>query len=164
MTLPIRDALRRCLPAAAGALALMAARPAAAHWDFAIWGMSLPQVIAASGGRVEALPPDRQREVTDIQMRYQAEGTLQDGDLILDAIFGFDMLTGGLLCVSYSPRNASDTFALQAWIERQFGPPAQMARDPASNETSTTWREPDNIDMLSSPGTRAAVLHCARGT
>lgn len=143
---------------------LLAAVPAAAHWEYAIWGMTQAEVIAASRGAARALPEDRQREVQQARMVYRAEARLDEPGLNLDVAFAFDAVTGGLVCVSYVARSAAQATALRDWIIHRFGQPAGTARDPATNEVSTSWRETDNIDMHTMPATRPVVLQCARGT
>lgn len=139
-------------------------QPAAAHWEYAIWGMTLDAVVAASGGAARALPDPRQRLAEDARMMYQAEAQLSEPGLDLDVAFAFDTVTGGLVCVSYAARSATQAPALRDWLIRRFGAPAQTARDPASGDMTITWRGTDNIDLLTSLGERPVVLQCARGT
>lgn len=139
-------------------------RPAHAHWEYAIWGMTRDALIAASNGAARALPDARQRLAEDARMMYQAEAEFMEPGLDLEVVFAFDTVTGGLICVSYAARSASQAPTLRDWLVRRFGAPTQTARDPASGEMTITWRSGDNIDLLTTPGGRPVVLQCARGT
>ena len=158
--------MRAILASATGALiaAALAPAPAAAHWQYARWGMSEADVIAASAGAARALAEARHREVPAARMTYRAEGRYSERGLALRLAFAFDNVTGGLVCVSYATEQPAQAPVLRDWLTRRFGRPAQAAREPASGEQSFAWREPDNIDLQIVPGRGAVVLHCARGT
>lgn len=147
------------------ALATLAfASPAAAHWEYAFWGMTRDEVIAASRGNARALPAEREREVAEARMAYRAEGRFTEGALLLEVAFAFDTVTGGLVCVTYAAQTAQQTQALREWLVQRFGQPTRSARDPITNAVIVEWRETDNIDMHAMPATRPVVLQCARGT
>jgi hypothetical protein len=143
---------------------LLVAQPAAAHWEYAFWGMTPDEVIAASIGAARALPTARQRAATEARMTYRAEAHYETSGLAMEVAFAFDDVTNGLVCVSYAARTAAQSDALREWLIQRFGPPERTVRDPASNEENISWREPDNIDLFLLPFTRPVVLHCARGT
>lgn len=145
-------------------LCALAAAPAAASWEYTTWGMSESDVVAASGGAAAPLPFARQLFVPEARMTYRVEGRFSEPNLALRLAFGFDTITGGLVCVSYATETEAEAPALRDWLTRRFGRPAAAARDPANGEQSFTWREPDNIDLQIVPGRGAFVLHCARGT
>lgn len=161
----IRHANRSRLAGLAGAaLALLAARPAMAHWEYTVWGMTRDEVIAASRGAARALPAERERVSPEARMTYRAEARLAEGALLLEVAFAFDDVTGGLICVSFAAQTARQTQALRDWLTQRHGQPRRTARDPITNELTLAWRDGDNIDMHSMPATRPVVLQCAQGT
>jgi hypothetical protein len=138
------------------------ATPAAAHWEYARWGMTLPQVVTAARGAVRALPPGERRAVPAARMEYRAAGEFRAGTMRLSVAFAFDARNGGLVCVS-ARGDAAQGDALKARLERLFGAPQERGRDPASGTQSFGWTRPDEIDLQIAPGQPVVVLHCARG-
>ncbi len=151
----------RCALALAAALACLAG-PAQAHWENTRWGMTQQQVVAASRGAVQALPPAQRRPVPNARMEYRASGTFRSGTLRLTVAFAFDARNGGLVCVS-AQAEADQADALRARMERLFGAPQERGQDPASGATTLGWARPDEIDLHLAPGRPAVLLHCARG-
>lgn len=147
----------------AGVLAGLA-WPAEAHWEFTRWGMTERQVAAAArnAGTVRTLPPAERRPVPGARMEYRASGAFRFGALRLTAAFAFDARNGGLVCVS-AQGEASQGDALRARLEREFGPPHERGRDPASGTVTLGWTRPDEIDLQITPGRPVVLLHCARG-
>jgi hypothetical protein len=140
----------------------LGATPAAAHWEYARWGMTAAQVIAASRGGVRALPPAERRAVPSARMEYRAAGEFRSGSLRLSVAFAFDARNGGLVCVS-ARGDAAQGAAVKARLERLFGAPQERGSDPASGTQSFGWTRPDEIDLQLTPGQPVVVLHCARG-
>jgi hypothetical protein len=153
--------MRRCGLALTAALACLAG-PAQAHWEYTRWGMTQQQVVAASRGAVQTLPPAQRRPVPNARMEYRAAGTFRSGTLRLTVAFGFDARNGGLVCVS-AQAEAAQADALRARMERLFGAPQERGQDPASGATTLGWTRPDEIDLHITPGGPAVLLHCARG-
>ncbi len=146
------------------AVAWFAITPAAAHWEYAFWGMSEAQLVAASSGAARPLPEAQHRPVPDARMTYRVEGRYIERDLTLRLAFAFDNVTGGLVCLSYTTETPEQAQALRDWLIQRFGRPVRAMRDPATGEQNFTWREPDNIDLQIVPRRIAVTLHCARGT
>jgi hypothetical protein len=153
--------MRRATGVLAAALACLAT-PALAHWEFTRWGMTLPQVVAASRGAVAELPVDQRRPVPAARMEYRAGGQFRSGTLQLNVAFAFDARNGGLVCVS-ARGDGAQAQALRARLERLFGAPQERGRDPASGIETLGWSRPDEIDLQISPGGPVVLLHCARG-
>jgi hypothetical protein len=126
--------MRRCGLALAAALACLAG-PAQAHWEYTRWGMTQQQVVAASRGAVQTLPPAQRRPVPNARMEYRAAGTFRSGTLRLTVAFGFDARNGGLVCVS-AQAEAAQADALRARMERLFGAPQERGQDPARRDRS----------------------------
>ncbi|MBR0679977.1 hypothetical protein GXW74_05725 [Roseomonas eburnea] len=144
------------------AAAALAPAPAAAHWEFTRWGMSLQQVVAASRGSVRAMPAEEQRRVPAARMEYRAAGEFRSGTLRLSVAFAFDGRNGGLVCVS-ARGDAAQGPALRARLMRLFGEPQERGRDPVTSTDSYGWTQPDEIDLQITPGRPVVLLHCARG-
>ncbi|MBR0673614.1 hypothetical protein [Neoroseomonas soli] len=142
--------------------ALVAPGTAAAHWEYARWGMSPQQVVTASRGAVRALPAGERRPVPAARMEYRAAGEFRSGTLRLSVAFAFDARNGGLVCVS-ARADADQGPALRARLERLFGAPQERGRDPVTGMESYGWSRPDEIDLQLGPGQPTVLLHCARG-
>ena len=138
------------------------AGPAAAHWEFTRWGMSLQQVVAASRGTVRELPPGERRAVPAARMEYRASGEFRSGTLRLTVAFAFDSRNGGLVCVS-AQGEAAQSEAVRTWLERRLGAPQERGRDPATGTTTLGWERPDEVDLQITPGRPVLILHCTRG-
>lgn len=144
------------------ALPLLAASPAAAHWEYTRWGMTEAQVAAASRGAVRALPPGERRPVPATRMEYRAAAEFRSGGLSLSVAFAFDGRSGGLVCVS-GRGGPGQGPALRARLERAFGQPQERAADPRTGVTVLGWTQPDEIDLQIGADGSVALLHCARG-
>jgi hypothetical protein len=130
--------------ALAAALACLAG-PAQAHWEYTRWGMTQQQVVAASRGAVQTLPPAQRRPVPNARMEYRAAGTFRSGTLRLTVAFGFDARNGGLVCVS-AQAEAAQADALRARMERPPGTragPRQRGHDARLDQARRDRSAPD---------------------
>jgi hypothetical protein len=144
------------------ALPLLAASPAAAHWEYTRWGMTEAQVAAASRGAARPLPPGERRPVPSARMEYRMAAEFRAGGLNLSVAFAYDGRTGGLVCVS-ARGGPGQGPALRARLERALGQPQERAVDPATGVTVLGWTRPDEVDLQIAGDGSVTLLHCARG-
>jgi hypothetical protein len=138
-------------------VAFGAARPAQAHFEYTRWGMTEPQVIAASRGAARALPANERRSAGTIEYRVSARQASDAGPAFTVA-FGF-AARGGLQCISYRADGEGAAIALRAWLIRRHGQPQARGGRTEDGEESLEWSRPDRIDAEF--GTRGALaLHC----
>lgn len=133
--------------------------PAAlADWAYTKWGMTQDQVVAASGGTVTVLPPAKRTRNDYDQWELAAEGTFAEGPLKLPIGFTFDTQGGGLKCVMYNAIGA-DVETLRTILAKRYGKPAHISSFGPTQ--SSTWRTPDDIELVIGEKPVAAVVsHC----
>jgi hypothetical protein len=130
----------------AALLCLTPAAQAAANWQYAKWGMSPAELVAASHGAVHLIAPQRRGGPTGPDIETRAEGSFTDGKLRLAVSFGFAGHGGGLVLVSYVVQDASQNYLLRDRLVRAYGQPAPSGD---VQEGSGVWRKPgqDVIDL-----------------
>lgn len=133
--------------------------PALADWQYTRWGMSPEQVVAASKGSANLLPPDQRPRLPPLET--SAKGTFQDGALTLRTTFTFDTSKGGLTCVWYGVAEQANSEPFKQMLLKRYGEPAETSSLPAIDMTSMTWLTGgDRIDFQATRGDRAFVSHC----
>jgi hypothetical protein len=156
--------MRRILLAGLGllldALPLGAAR---ADWEYAKWGMTPAQLVAASHGAVSLYPPAQRMRVEELKLDYLATGEFADGPLHLLVNFAFDIESGGLALVTYVVADTAQNGVLQAWLARKYGPPQTTGGVPMIGLKTYGWRGGDEIDLNISTGERAVVIQTPKG-
>jgi hypothetical protein len=136
------------------------AKPAHAAWEYTRWGMTEAQAVTASRRAVRSLPVTEWR-MMDARVEYRARGTFSVAGQRMNIAFGFDIKTGGLVCVSARGAATQGDVLRQRLIAR-FGPPEFDDQDPRSGEQDIGWTTPDKIDLvITSAG--FTMLHCAPG-
>lgn len=131
---------------------------ARADWAYTHWGMKLEQVVAASGGAVTALAPDKRTRDDADHWELAAEGTFTDGALKLPVGFTFDTVKGGLKCVMFNAFG-DDVASLQQMMVGRYGKPVHDSTYGPTH--SMTWRTPDAVELVvGQKPLAAAVMHC----
>lgn len=145
-----------CLPCCVAALP----GSAAADWEYARWGMTAPQVIAASKGAAAMMPPSSQYRNQEGRYEITVESKLS-GPPALRIGFMFDLPGGGLRCVLYNASGA-DVAAVRSMLVQRYG---AAAKESSFNRTRMfNWTTPDTIELvLSEEPVAAVVSHCAPG-
>lgn len=118
-------------------VALLATTPAQAHWQYAKWGMTPAQVIAAGSGKAKAAAGDRSAQgdtTREVEADYSA------GDRAFRASFWFD--TSGLQKVTLSPTGERRCLDLRRDLLAKYGEPVE--RDPGSVERLMWADKPSN--------------------
>jgi len=135
---------------------------ASANWEYARWGMTPEQVAAASKGMVKALPANARTTIAAANLRFAAEGTHRDGNVLLDVRFSFDATTNGLACVSYAVGDPAQNALLKEILIKRYGPPQTEGGLPAIGLQQLAWTKTDEITLMITTGERASVLHCKK--
>jgi hypothetical protein len=146
--------------ALAGLFVVLAITPADAAWEYTRWGMTEAQAVTASRRAVRSLPA-AERRMMDARVEYRARGTFSVAGQRMNIAFGFDIKTGGLVCVSARGAATQGDVLRQRLIAR-FGPPEFDDQDPRSGEQDIGWTTPDKIDLVSTSA-GFTLLHCAPG-
>ena len=144
----------------AALLAAMAAgSPARADWAYTHWGMSAPQVVAASHGAAHLVPPAKRTVDPSDSWEMDAEGSYSDEGLNLGTGFTFDTRSHGLVCVFY---NAHDVERLKALMVTRLGKPQkESSYGPLQ---TMNWSKPDKVEfVINKTAGTAAVTQCAQG-
>lgn len=113
----------------AGLAALLTASVARADWHYTRWGMTPEQVVAASGGKAELLPPKRRPRISPLETA--ASGEFQDGAMQLRTAFSFSTDGGGLACVSYGLMNRDGDETFKTSLTSRYGQPQRVSGLPA---------------------------------
>jgi hypothetical protein len=131
---------------------------ASADWEYTRWGMTAPQVIAASKGTASMMAAGSVYRAPDYEITVEA--TVK-GPPWLNVGFMFDRPGGGLKCVLY---NATDTDAelVRAMLVQRHG---KAAKESSYGPTKTLkWKTPDDVELtLGEKPVAAVVSHCAPG-
>jgi hypothetical protein len=99
---------------------LATVQPASADWQYTKWGMTVPQVAAASGGKATPLTDKGLDRGTDI-VRLQAPYT--SGAFVFTARFLFDASTERLSRVDLKLENGKMCADLHGALYTKYGPP-----------------------------------------
>jgi hypothetical protein len=141
--------------------ALVAAPAAPAEWQFARWGMTPEQLVAASGGTAELLPVGKRPRMPPLETA--ASGEFKDGAMMLRTTFSFGTDGSGLSCVFYGVYSHDDDNAFKTSLVRRYGPPQTTAGLPAIGQDELGWiTATDQIKATFSPDDPAFVSHCRR--
>ena len=144
------------------AAALMAAATgrASADWEYARWGMTAEQVVAASGGKARPMPPARRYRSDEDRYEITVESSVA-GPPRLSVGFQFDLPGGGLRCVLINA-TGDDADALRSQLLQRYGKPVE---DSAFGSVRTLrWSTPDAVELAVNASPKAAVVnHCAPG-
>ncbi len=141
--------------------AVLAASPARADWQYTRWGMTPEQVVAASGGAAELLPPSERRTVSPLVS--SVDGTFEDGPLALRTVFSFDIKGGGLACVFYGVTNSAQSAAFVDVMVKRYGKPTRESSLPGIEMETVGWvTGTDDIEVTSTKGDPAFATHCAK--
>ena len=108
------------LVAALPALALAWPMPASAHWSFTRWGMTVDQVIAASGGRLARAPGAK---IMGQNQQLSGVVAFEGRNYMADLFFSDD---GKLTLVRLQPFGASDCPAIIAQMKARYGASASQ--------------------------------------
>jgi hypothetical protein len=145
--------------------ALAALLPAAARadWAYTKWGMTPQEAVTASNGAMKLLPANARKKEDLTHTEKVAEGEFEDGALRLRVEFLIDTDTGGLVCVTYTPSDATRNDALKDALTKRYGPP--MGAIPAGTVPVEllAWDRPDTINYSAAKGYAAGVIHCKKG-
>ena len=143
-------------------LAVLFAAPAAhADWQFAKWGMTPEQLVAASHGTAELLPPGKRPRMAPLETA--ASGEFRDGAMTLRTTFSFNIDGSGLSCVFYGVYSHSDDEAFKSALIKQYGPPQSRSGLPAIGQEDLGWVTPtDEIQASFSPADPAFASHCRK--
>ena len=141
------------------ALGVLVPFQARADWAYTKWGMTPEEVVKASGGGVQLVPPAQRREAAGRELG--AEGDFTDGAIRLHVGFGFDVKTQGLTCVFYNVMDAAQNAMLKAQLTKRYGRPSG---NDIAGLAMWHWSKPDTIDMQSMTNVAASVQHCKPGT
>jgi hypothetical protein len=109
----------------AGLAALLIAPAARADRQYTKWGMTPEQVVAASGGKAELLPPKRRPRIPPLETA--ASGEFQDGAMQLRTAFSFNTDGGGLACVSYGLMSHDGDEAFKTSLISRYGQPQRVS-------------------------------------
>lgn len=119
---------KRSIRTALVALALAVSAPAAADWQYAKWGMSPEQVVAASKGKAE-LFTDKERPTVLARSTYELD------DFKFTVQFAFTQRK--LSDVQLRANGVTCGLTLRQKLDETYGPPTTQS--PGALET-TTWR------------------------
>jgi hypothetical protein len=101
------------------ALILMAfATPAMADWQYTRWGMTVDEVVAASGGSATKIKDRKDDRVRDLPRL--AVGTTKEGDVTFDVEFYFEK--NKLRLIRYAPTGSMDCLGEEKFLLERFGP------------------------------------------
>ena len=140
---------------------LVVAPPANADWQFARWGMTPEQLVAASGGAAKLIPPRERPRMPPLETA--AAGEFRDGSLSLRTTFSFGTDGSGLSCVFYGVRRHGDDEAFKAVLIQRYGPPQTKSGLPAIGQEQLGWiTATDTIDATFSPDDPAFASHCRK--
>lgn len=106
---------------------VLAAVPASAHWQYARWGMTPVQVVAASGGKAQAASGDKSAQG---DVNRDAAGAYSVGGRSFRTSFWFD--ASGLEKVTLSPDGEPRCLDLRRDLLAKYGEPVE--RNPGSVE------------------------------
>ena len=135
--------------------------PAHANWAFTHWGMTPEQVVSASGGSAQILPPRDRTRMDPNHMEMTASGDYRDGALTYHAGYMFDTEGHGLVCVFYNVAG-DDVQRLKDKLTAQLGKPQKDDNFGAMQDV--TWTRGDNIELaIGQQPLAAAVTYCAPG-
>jgi len=109
---------------------------AQADWQYARWGMSPDQLVAAAGGAVRLGPPPQGKTYDNLTGR--ALGTYQGDGATFDAYFHFDN-ANGLAKVALERTGGTDCATLHNTLTAQHGKPATSHRQ--SFATIEAWND-----------------------
>jgi hypothetical protein len=132
-----------------------------ADWEYAHWGMTPEQVIAASNGAAKMLPREQQRSNDAIKMTTKVQAVYSDGPLKFEVMFSFDP-ENHLAGVGYETRDPNQSETLKNWVTKRYGPPtntdAELQRTQMFN-----WTKPDTILLIITDGEGASAMQFQRG-
>ena len=94
------------------------ATPTWADWEYAKWNMTADQVIAASGGSVQAVKEEKGKRIDNNYRLASGTGKFDGVDYVLD--FYFDPKSNGLVEINFVPAKTACDAALTAHLA-QFG-------------------------------------------
>ena len=132
---------------------------ASADWEYARWGMTASQVIAASKGAATMMPPSSRYRSEEGKYEITVEAKL-NGPPVLRVGFMFDLPDAGLRCVLYNA-SGTDAAAVRSMLVQHYGP----AEESSFGQTRMlNWTTPDKIEFVLNESPVAAVVsHCAPG-
>ena len=134
-------------------LAILSA-PGWAQWEFARWGMTATDLVAASGGLASAVPDEDGKRIRDMHRLATGKTTLDGIDYTVD--YFFDDKARKLVAVNFTPEKTQCDAAQAAYVAR-FGKPKEKRtelklspRQPPLITIEYEWRDRANgNDMIS---------------
>ena len=145
----------------ASLMALLIAPDAHADWQYTRWGMTPEQVVAASGGKAELLPPKRRPRIPPLETA--ASGEFQDGAMQLRTAFSFNTDRGGLACVSFGLISHDGDEAFRSSLISRYGQPQRVSGLPAIGLETLSWTTAaDEIEANFSKDDPAYAMQCAK--
>jgi hypothetical protein len=136
-------------------LLTVVATQAHADWEYASWGMTPEQVVAASKGAAKIIPKDQQQSNDVMKLTTKVEAVYSDGALKLNVKFAFNP-ANGLEMIGYETLDPAQGEALKSWLIKKYGPP-QHTDPPLQRTSSFYWERPDEImlNIISDVGASA---------
>jgi hypothetical protein len=137
--------------------------PAMAEWQYTTWGMKPEEAVKAANGAMKLLSSKGRTKADLTHTEKAAEGEFRDGALRLHVEFLIDTKTGGLVCVTYTPLDATQNEPLKQTLVKRYGPPLGGFPSGAAPVDLMGWDQADTIDYQGVRGTPASVIHCKKG-
>lgn len=140
---------------AIGVLSL-ATTQARADWEYARWGMTPEQLVAASKGAAKIIPKAQQQSNDAMKLTTKVEAVYSDGPLKLNVKFAFDP-ADHLQMLGYETLDPAQAQPLKDWLVKKYGPPTHS--DPPLQRTSSfLWEKPDEILLTVIDGVGASAM------
>lgn len=100
--------------------------PAFADWQYTKWGMTLHEVINASGNRVVPIPEAEQPGRSPVLETARLTGSFTSGRFVFDVDFSFDNVTNKLSTVTLELRGLSQCQLLEQSLRTKYGKPSEV--------------------------------------
>jgi hypothetical protein len=139
--------------------AAISAPAAAADWQYARWGMTVEELIAASGGRVRSATGTPSQNAWRLTL---ATGTHSTEGMRFTLRFLFGAQSRRLECVVLELQDYSQLARLRRRLEEIYGSPSRHTHTPRLWR-ETVWDRDNQVtlmDMYTISG--ASLMHCTR--